>query len=128
MKASVAPSSRKDLQANGVEGDGNEGDTQYGGEEGDGQARQAQQGIEFFYPGRIELHVFYPGVFRELGAHGLQGFGGLVARHHDEGVGKGIARQALDDVAEAFAGFQPLQRILARHEVHLARLHVLAQA
>jgi hypothetical protein len=54
---------REDLQANGVEGDGHQRAGKEDSEQHDDQFAEAEQGIEAFDPGRVELDVrnLWPG-------------------------------------------------------------------
>ena len=112
----------QDLQADGVEGAGNQCTGKQTGKQADREFAETQESIETADPGRVELDMSDLGQGAQLGREGVHGLGRGVGRLDYIGIGQGVFRQTGDDVAHACACLQSFQRFVTRDETPVARL------
>ena len=118
---------RHHLQADGVEGDGDEADAEQQRQQCDGGTADLEQRRQSARPVGIELHQRDLGQFAKFGGQFLHRLGPIVLGLHGDRVGEGVARQGVDHVGQSFARLHARQRFLARNELECLDARMLLQ-
>lgn len=104
-----------DLQADGVAGDGGQGQAEQAGEHPDQAGAEAYQCRQAFCPIAVEADVIDGGAFAYLGRQGFHGGGVGVLRGDAQGMRQGIVVQAGEQIAQP-AFLQGLEALFAADE------------